>query len=73
MGFLKFDTWAPKSSDFIEDRDITIVNITPEGPMWDPNSSLLYGENEESMVDNAGDLINNAHEIKTIVDEDEPT
>lgn len=41
--FSKFDTRAPVNSDFFDDRDLTIVNITPKGPMWDPNSDIYIG------------------------------
>ena len=67
--FSKFDTRAPTNSDLF-DKDVTIVVITPEGPMWDPNSST-YGENEESMIDSAGDLINETHNTKAIIDEND--
>ena len=67
--FSKFNTWDPKNSDTFYDKYITIVIINPEGPMWDPNSST-YRENEESMVDVAGDLRNDTHNVKAIIDED---
>ena len=68
--FSKFDTRAPTNSDLFDDKDVTIVVITPEGPMRDPNSST-YGENEESMIDAAGDLRNETHNIKAVIDEND--
>ena len=67
--FSKFDTRAPTNSDLFDNKDVTIVIINPEGPIWDPNSST-YRENEESMVDAAGDLRNDTHNIEAIIDED---
>ena len=67
--FSKFDTRALKNSDLFDDKDVIIVIIT-EGYMREPDSST-YGENEESMVDTVVDLINDTHNIKTIINKDD--
>ena len=68
--FLMFETRSPMNSDLFDDKDATVVNITPQGSMWDSNSRI-YSENESSMIDLEGDLINRTPDTRIIIDEDD--
>ena len=66
--FSSFRTRRPTNAE-LEDEDIEIVALTPEGP-WDPNSTV-YADNEAGMTDWQGNVLDVKDRPQQIIIENE--